>query len=273
MPQAPDDLKSFSSFVQVVAHLRGPEGCPWDKEQTHQTLARFTLEEAAELAAALDSGEAQHICEELGDVLLQVVLNAEVARQAGQFDISDVIEGINQKMIRRHPHVFAGTKVKSSSEVITNWQKLKDQENGAETKERRFQFSPALSALLVSHKIGEKTSQLNFDWPDEKGVFEKVKEEFHELEEALQSQPSKERQTRALEEAGDLLFSVAQLVRHLGGDAEQTLRATNQRFESRFFTMLEQIKAADQNLSELSPDEMEKAWQKAKRAQKKGAPL
>ncbi len=263
MPRPPKQLRRFDSLVEVIAALRGPDGCPWDKEQTHQTMTRYAIEEAAELCDALDSGNPEAIKEELGDVLLQVVLNAEIARQSGAFNIEDVIEHLNRKMIRRHPHVFAEVAVKNSEDVVNNWQRLKEEEKKNEkTRPLSAGLPSALPALLASQKIGEKTKAHRFDWTRIEDVLAKVDEELSELKLALKNKAPHE---ETMGELGDLLFTVAQLARHLGGDSEQALRKTNRRFETRFFNMMESLKQTGVRPQEATPELMEKHWQSAKK--------
>ncbi len=263
MPQAPTDLRQFESLVLIVKALRGPDGCPWDKEQTHQTLTRYAIEETAELVEAIDKNDKEGICEELGDVLLQVVLHAEIARQKGDFTIEDVVQSIAKKMVYRHPHVFANTKVKDAGQVKSNWHELKTKEKG--NKPLTGGLPPSLPALLASQKIGERTKQHRFDWTELKDVVAKVDEELGELKAAMQNGT----ETEKTAELGDLLFSLAQLARHLGTDAEQALRNTNQRFEARFIGMQDLLKADGKDPQETSTDELEAYWQKSKRAEQK----
>jgi len=222
-------------------------------------LTRFAIEEAYEFADAVETGRMQELCGELGDMLLQVVLNAEIARQDGRFSIEDVIEHLNRKMVRRHPHVFAGAKADTPDEVKANWQNIKNQEDGS--KEKTMILPKALPALLVSHKLGEKSRGENFDWSSVSAVMDKVKEEWEEVQHAA-SHESKERQ---LEEIGDLLFSLAQLTRHLGSDAEKVLRGTNSKFVQRYTLMRNLITQDKKRIPELSTEEMESYWQRAKR--------
>jgi tetrapyrrole methylase family protein/MazG family protein len=278
MPKPPADLREFKSLVQVVESLRGPDGCPWDKEQTHQTLTRFAIEEAHELSEAIDTGRPELIRDELGDVLLQVILNSEIARQDGQFDVYDVIQNLNEKMIRRHPHVFADVKVGSSDEVLSNWTDIKAAEKGgdkAASKPLSFDIPMGLPALLRAQKIGEKTTRVGFDWGSAEECWEKVAEEFGELREALTDYGKNTNPTRgtsgdsarrdAVEsELGDLLFSLAQLARHLQMDSEQALRKTNTRFEVRFRKMQELVRAAGKDWGTLPAGEKEVYWKRAK---------
>jgi len=264
MQTPPKETHRFESLLEIVKALRGPEGCPWDKEQTHRSLVRFAIEEAHELAEAIEAQKTPAIIEELGDVLLQVALHAEIASQEpireNRFTIEDVLRSINEKMIRRHPHVFASAKAESAKDVLENWEILKAQEKKDKKTEERFDIPVSLSALLRAQKIGEKTKKASFDWPDVQGVLAKVEEELAELKEAIQKKGTLEQES----ELGDLLFSVVQLARHLDIDAEQALRTTNQRFENRFFTMLRLIKTDGYSANELQTAELERYWQKAK---------
>lgn len=268
MPKPPQNLRHFQSLVQVVEALRGPDGCPWDKEQTHQTLTRFAIEEAYELGEAMDSGNPDLIRDELGDVLLQVILNSEIARQAGQFDVHDVIENLNEKMIRRHPHVFADVKVGSSDQVLANWTEIKAAEKGekkSDAKPLSFDIPVGLPALLRAQKIGEKTTRVGFDWGTAEECWGKVDEEFGELREALDDLKSNPESIAAAEsELGDLMFSLAQLARHLHLDSEQAIRKTNTRFENRFRKMQDLVKAAGLDWNTIPSGDKEAYWKKAK---------
>ncbi len=253
-------LKEFDQFVKTVQQLRGPKGCPWDKKQTHQSLTRFALEECYELVDAIDSGEPEAIRDELGDLLLQVVLNAQIAKELNAFDVSDVIRSINEKMIRRHPHVFEKREVSGVKEIKDNWEEIKSNEKRRKNT-APFQFPSALPSLLRAHKIGEKTAQVGFDWHDYNEVFDKVTEEYEELKESIQSQ-SREKQ---IEELGDLLFTLAQLARHLQVDADLVLRQTNKKFEDRFQKMLDWCKKNKKEFTQISSNEKEKIWQLIKK--------
>lgn len=262
MVQPPKDLKSFTSLLEIVAALRGPEGCPWDKEQTHRTLTPFAIEEAHELAEAIERDDEAEMISELGDLLLQIVLHSEIGRQENRFDVHDVIFAISEKMVRRHPHVFADTKVADSNEVLANWSAIKAQEKKKFDADEAMRFDVSLStpALTRSQKIGDKTKRLRFDWQNASEVLAKVDEELAEVKAELASGDKE-----SLEhEIGDLLFSVAQLARHAGLEAEQCLRTANARFEKRFFTMRKQIKESGRDYDQLSNAELEEAWQKVK---------
>ncbi len=254
----PKETRTFSALVQVVEALRGPNGCPWDKEQTHATLTQYAIEEAHELAEAIDQNNMPGIVEELGDLLLQVVLHAEIGRQSGQFTLEDVIQAITEKMIRRHPHVFGDTKVSGSGDVLTNWSRLKEKEraNGGWASS----IPVTLPALIRAQKIGDKTVRRGFDWSTATEVLGKIDEELAELRAAIEKKDLENQQ----EEIGDVLFTVVQVARHLHFDAEQALRMTNRKFENRFRKMFDLIERDGRSREELPLAELEKYWQKAK---------
>lgn len=262
MVQPPEQLNRFESLLKIVEALRGPEGCPWDKEQTHRSLTPYAIEEAHELAEAIETDQTEEMISELGDLLLQVVLHAEIGRQAGNFDISHVIHAISEKMVRRHPHVFADTEVSNSNEVLDNWSKLKALEKKSKPEPvDRFDVALSLPALGRSQKIGEKTKRLRFDWRNATEVLSKVDEELLEVKEAMAGGDRAEIE----HEIGDLLFSIAQLARHTGLDAEQCLRTANARFEKRFFTMKRRLESSGRDYETLSPTELENAWRMVKK--------
>lgn len=265
MPQVPKTLNTFEALNQIIPALRGPKGCPWDNEQTHESLAPYAIEEVFEMVEAIESKDDQHMCEELGDVLFQVILHAAMAKERGAFDIFDVIQGINSKVVRRHPHVFSDTKVSGSDEVLKNWDEIKKQEKADapnNSKKMAIDVPAGLPALQRAHKIGEKTKRLNFDWSEPKQVLAQLKEEILELEEVLETSSSPE---KIQHEIGDILFSAAQLARHLDVEPESALRETNRRFLNRFEQMLSIENVTLQNFSELSSEKKEALWQEAKR--------
>ena len=248
---------SLITLQEIVAHLRAPDGCPWDREQTHQSLRPHLLEETYEVLAALDADDPQLLREELGDLLLQILLHAQVAVEEGEFSMAQVAERIIAKLIHRHPHVFGDVRVADAKEVLCNWEQLKQEERG----EKGGVFSgipPSLPALARSQEIQERAARLGFDWPDREGVWAKVEEELRELREAQEEE-------RALE-FGDLLFVLVNLARWLGVDAESALREANERFVVRF-TRMEQV-AAEQGLAlgQMTLDEMNELWEKVKGA-------
>jgi len=255
-------LNDFKTLVQIIEKLRGPDGCPWDKEQTQKSLTQYILEEAFELVEAIEGQNQKEICDELGDCLLQVVLQAQIAKDEGHFKIEDVIENLSEKMIRRHPHVFGETKAKNSEEVWRNWHTLKNQENQKKQKPL-FSYPQNLPALQAAHKIGRKTEGFRFDWPNAYEVFKKVQEEVDETQEALQSKNKQELE----HEIGDLLFSVAQLARHVQLDPEACLREANRRFEKRFTKVLELSRKDQAEFQKLTPEEMNELWEEAKKAE------
>lgn len=261
MPKAPENLREFPGLLKVVEFLRGPDGCPWDKEQTHETLTRFAIEEAHELAEAIDSGEQSAIRDELGDLLLQVILHSEIARQEKRFDIFDVIQNLNEKMVRRHPHVFAEVKADTAEKVLENWAEIKAKEKAGKKPASVFDIPKGLPALLRAHKIGEKTKKVAFDWENADQCWDKVREELGELEQAVRAGDKVEVEA----ELGDLLFSLAQWGRHMNLDPEQALRKTNMSFEARFARMQELVKQAGRDWSSLKADEKELFWKQAKR--------
>lgn len=293
MTDARKDLSKESNWqtlLEIIAALRAPDGCPWDLEQTHRSLAPYAIEEAYELAEAIETGDDEEIVQELGDVLLQVVLHAQIASETKRFAIGDVIRAISEKMIRRHPHVFgpeADAKI-TSEQVLERWQEIKKSERQktdgevspkVEKSSFKFDVPVALPALMRASKIGEKTSRLRFDWPNWQGVLTKVDEELNEVKVALKESSSavfvpKDGPETGISrdpvacEIGDLLFSVAQLARHRGLDPEQCLRDTNARFERRF-AILQNLAtnraAADgRNWESRSQEELENLWQLAK---------
>lgn len=260
MPTPPTILKDFKSLVQIITDLRGPNGCPWDKEQTLETLTRYAIEEAHEYSQAVQKEGPEEIKDELGDLLLQVILNSQIAKEQNWFDIYDVIENLNQKMIRRHPHVFSDTKVSGTKEVWENWDEIKKQEKQSKNMAQDGPFDgipDSLPSTLRAHKLGSKSNKYNFDWQTPAQVMQKVDEELNELKEAIESKDSKHTQ----EELGDLLFSLCQLARHLGTDAESSLSKANQKFESRFLKMWNTKK----DLKTLTSDQLEELWKNAKK--------
>lgn len=257
-----------------MAKLRGPGGCPWDQEQTHLTLAPYAIEEASELSEAIHDGEDPALIEELGDLLLQVVFHAELGRESKRFTVEDVIESISSKLVRRHPHVFADVKVGSSEDVTRNWEQIKAAEKEKKKREGRMDVPLGLPALQRAQKIGDRTKKEKFDWANARQVFTKLQEEIGELEAELGTGDPKaasdETKAAIRMEVGDVLFSAAQLARHLKLDAEQTLREANQRFETRYLHMRKLVETEQRNWQTLSDAEKESYWEKAKQATNPG---
>ena len=254
----------FSNFVQTITRLRDPEnGCPWDLKQTHYSLIKYLIEETFEAVHAIEESDDDKIKDELGDILLQVVLHSVIAKQRNKFSIEDVIQNINDKMVRRHPHVFAGKKINSIDEVKKNWEKIKKSESQRNNSEN-YTFNKSIldtTSLLSANKIGEKTKKIDFDWNSYEEVIVKVKEELSELEDEIKS---KRREAKILEEYGDLLFSCVQLGRHLSINPENALRSANKKFIKRFDLMEDLAHKNKQDFSSLSREKKEQLWKKVK---------
>jgi MazG family protein len=241
-------------LVRVMARLRGPDGCPWDREQTHQTLVKYLLDETYELIEAIESGAQGHVAEELGDLLLQVVFHAQMAADAGDFDVDDVAGGIVTKLITRHPHVFGDLEVEGASEVVANWEVIKDHEKGRTSV---LEGVPeALPALAYATKLQKRAAKVGFDWDDAKGPAEKVREELAEIEAATPD--------RLEEEVGDMLFAAAALARKLGVGPETAVRRTSRKFRDRLSHMERAAAERGISLKDLSAEELDALWNEAK---------
>ena len=255
----PKNLNQFSTLVGIIARLRAPAGCPWDKKQTHSSLRENLLEECYEVLEALDEGDSGELCGELGDLLMQIVLHAHIATEAGEFELADVIKGINTKLIHRHPHVFGSLRVKDAEEVALNWEALKREEREAGAS-ILGSVPKQMPALGYSQAIQRRVAQVGFDWEDVDGVIDKLAEEVSEFKRA----PSQERRAQ---EFGDLLFTLANIARRLGIDLEASLREANQRFYHRFSYMEKVCRQRGLNFSELSFDEQNALWEEAKKVE------
>ncbi len=253
----PENLSQFATLVGIIARLRAPDGCPWDRKQTHSSLRENLLEECYEVLEALDEGDSGKLCDELGDLLMQVVLHTQIATEAGEFELGDVVRSINAKLIHRHPHIFGTKKVKDAEEVALNWEVLKAEERGADTPilESVPQQMPALG---YSQEIQRRVAQVGFDWEDVDGVIDKLVEEVGEFKQA----PSQEEKAK---EFGDLLFTLANIARRLGVDSEAALRQANRRFYRRFTYMEKVCRQRGVNLGELSFEEQNALWEEAKK--------
>jgi len=251
---------SFERFQHIIAALRAPDGCPWDREQTHASLRPHLLEETYEVLTALDAENPAAMREEFGDLLLQVVLHAQIAGEYGEFTMADVIQGISRKIIRRHPHVFGEVKVDGVSGVLTNWERIKAterQNNGQEAVKGLLDGVPlALPALAQAQQVQERAARVGFDWREIQGVIEKVNEELQEVLRA----PDTEREA----ELGDLLFAAVNLVRWYQVDAESALRSTIQRFRQRFAYVEQRAQQDGRDLHEMTLEEMDVYWDEAK---------
>lgn len=247
---------------EVVHRLRAPGGCPWDREQTHESLIPHLLEEAYEAVEAIREGDSELVCEELGDVLLQAVLHAEIASETGAFDLDKMAHGLTDKLIRRHPHVFGETSADTSDAVLKQWDAIKRIEKGTEREGLLHGVGGGLPALMRAQKLQKKAARVGFDWPDAEPVFAKVHEELNEIREALQRGD----QHAVEEEIGDLFFSVVNLARKLGVESEAALAAANEKFVRRFHAMEQRLADDGKTLGEVSLSEMDAAWDEVKRA-------
>jgi tetrapyrrole methylase family protein/MazG family protein len=257
-----EDTASLDAFQRVVARLRAPDGCPWDREQTHGSLKRNLLEESYEVMEALDAEDPDKLCEELGDLLLQIVLHAQIAVESEEFALADVIRSITEKIVRRHPHVFGQDKVADTQDLLRNWERIKQEErdqNHSEEGDRSLLAGvpPNLPALASSQAIQERAARVGFDWSELSGVLEHLAEELGELRQA-RSDPER------LSELGDVLFAAANAARWLHLDAEEALRLANSRFRRRFRTMEELCGQRGQRFDLLSLDEKNALWDEAK---------
>lgn len=256
--------RTFEALVAIMDRLRDPGGCPWDREQTYATLRGFLLEEAYEVAEAIDDGDPEHLREELGDLLFQVVFLSRLAREEGRFDASDVIEGIATKMIRRHPHVFAEETAEDAEEVLRKWEEIKKKEKadaGKAARESVLDGLPrALPALVKAQRLGDKAARVGFDWPGPVEVLEKIDEEARELRAAVGAGDA----ANAEEELGDLLFAAAMLGRKLGVDPEAALERANAKFRRRFGEVERALRDEGVPIDRAGLDRMERLWQEAK---------
>ena len=276
--------RAMTALLELMARLRDPRnGCPWDQKQTFTTIAPYTIEEAYEVADAIERGDPVQIRDELGDLLFQVVFHAQMAQERGWFDFAQVAGAIHEKLVRRHPHVFGGASVAGEAELSKNWEELKARERAAVAARRGVaeagvragetdgggasgevsalaDVPRGLPALIRASKLGKRAGRVGFDWPDAQGVREKVSEELREVDAAIATGSSAE----VVEEMGDLLFAVANWSRHLKLDAEEALRAANSKFERRFRDMEDLARRRGLALEGLNPQEWEGLWQEAK---------
>jgi len=252
---------SFEAFQEIVAHLRAPDGCPWDREQTHDSLRTHLMGEAYEALAAMDSGEPLKMAEEFGDLLLQIVLNTQIACEEEEFNMADVLKGIYTKIIRRHPHVFGDVTLNDVRGVLINWEKLKADERAQSNEPEKGLLDGvplALPALAQAQEFQERAAHVGFDWKEVGGVLDKINEEIQEVREVMN-------EDRLIEEVGDLFFSLVNLARWKNVDAESALRGTNIRFKKRFTHVEQGAITQGRKLSEMSIEEMEGLWQEAKK--------
>ncbi|HEV8485624.1 MAG TPA: nucleoside triphosphate pyrophosphohydrolase [Blastocatellia bacterium] len=265
----------FAELVELIARLRAPGGCPWDREQTHQSLKPMLLEEAYEVVEAIDEGNDEEFIGELGDLLLQVVFHSQIATEESRFDVAAVIERIAAKMVRRHPHVFGDDKAESSGEVLRNWEAIKEAELVAKGKKADVggsmldSVSTKLPAVMEAFQMTTKVSRVDFDWPDVASVLEKLDEEVDELKSAVAREERDEREIE--DEAGDLLFVAVNVARLLGIDPESALKASNRKFRRRFRYIEERLREQGRKPADSDHIEMDELWDEAKRKEKASA--
>jgi tetrapyrrole methylase family protein/MazG family protein len=252
-----EDLSQFATLVDIIARLRAPDGCSWDRKQTHSSLRENLLEECYEVLEALDEGDSGKLCAELGDLLMQIVFHTQIATETGEFELADIIKGINTKLIHRHPHIFGSRKEKDAEEVAHNWEVLKQEERRADASILES-VPKQMPALGYSQAIQRRVAQVGFDWKNIDGVIDKLAEEVGELTRA-------ESQQEKVAEFGDLLFTLANIARRLGIDLEAALREANKRFYNRFTYMEELCRQRGLNFGELSFDDQNALWEEAKR--------
>jgi len=256
----PEDLSKFDALREIIARLRAPDGCPWDRKQTHASLRESFLQECYEVLESLDEGNALKLREEMGDLLLHIVLQAQIAEEAGEFKIEDVIKEINEKLIYRHPHVFSAAKVKDAEEVLHNWQELKQTEKAKKGKSDSLLASvpKSLPALNYSQEIQHRAAQVGFDWENDQGVVEKLVEEIGEFQRAANKKEK-------IEEIGDILFTMANIAGRQGIELETALRQANQKFVKRFNYMEAACKKRGIKIGDLSFNEQNTLWDEAKK--------
>ena len=257
-------MSEFDRLTQIMAQLRAPDGgCPWDLKQTHETLRPYLIEESAEVLDAIESGDRAHLCEELGDLLLQVVFHAQLAQENGDFNIEDVTRGINEKLVRRHPHIFGDVQADDAETVKANWDAIKAQEKtetGQTETSILANLPTELPALAAALQISKRAAKVGFEWPDEAGVVDKLREEVAEVEDALRSETPE----RVAEELGDLMFTVVNIARWRGINPELALRDNNRKFRGRFEKMEAQARRRGWDLESLNEAQWDELWNAAK---------
>ena len=255
-------MQEFNRLIEIVKKLRSPDGCPWDREQTLYSMKASMMEEASELLDALDNKDIENIAEELGDLLLHVVMHAQIAEESGLFTLEDAIRGINEKLIRRHPHVFAGAEAKTTAAVLKNWEEIKKQEKRGkpEPKSVLDKLPASMPTLMKAEKLQKKAASYGFDWDDTNAVFAKLEEEISELKEAALSGDKE----KISGELGDVIFVTANLARHLGVDADESLRKTNKKFRDRFYYIENALAEKRARLEDAQVEKMEELWREAK---------
>lgn len=254
--------EEFGKLVETVARLRGPGGCPWDRQQTHDSLKRYVIEETYEVVEAIDSRDSARLQDELGDLMLQVLLHAQMASESGEFDIGAVCRSLREKLVRRHPHVFGEVEVEGVDEVLHNWEQIKRGEPGYEHRTSVLDGIPrSLPALMRAAKLSKRAAKTGFDWPDARAIVGKLREETTELEEALEADDPH----RLRHEIGDLLFTVVNIARFQSIDPEESLREMLDRFQERFAAIEARAQESGRKLADMTLQEMDSVWEEAKR--------
>ena len=256
--------RTFDDLVKLMTTLRGPGGCPWDRKQTLPDLKPYVIEEAYEVVDAIDRNDRVALLEEIGDFLLEAVFIAEIVREEGSFDVYDSITAIHDKLVRRHPHVFGDARADDAEQVLVNWEKLKSDERKAENKSVLSGVPQSMPALLKASRLTEKAARVGFDWRRTDDVFDKLDEEIGELREAVAAGDA----VKIEDEIGDVLFTIANIARKVGTNAEEALQSTNRKFMRRFESMEKQVHERGQNLDQLELEEMDRLWDEAKAAER-----
>jgi len=260
MSQSSDQKYTMEQLLEIMDRLRGENGCPWDKEQTHQSLKPYLIEEAYEVLEAIEKNAPAEMCEELGDLLFQIIFHARVAKENGRFNFADIIQRIAEKMVRRHPHVFGDAKVKNSQDVLVNWEKIKQKEKENNTHSILEGVPRHLPSLLAAHRLQTKVARVGFDWPHISPALDKVREEFAEFEAAVKE----ERREEMEEELGDSLFSLVNVARFIEVNPEEALRKTIQKFIARFRYIEESIHRQNLSFNDVTLEDMDKLWEESK---------
>lgn len=261
-----DALRDWVTFRKIIATLRGPNGCPWDQKQTHESLKKYLLEEAHEFLAAIDAEDDYGMVEELGDVLLQVFLHAQIGEDEGYFNLEEVLASISEKMIRRHPHVFGDVSVDNAEEVVANWEDIKRAEKGEQTESLLKGEYRASSSLQTSYNYQKKAASVGFDWPDPEGAWDKFAEEWQEFREEITKGTSKAR----LDEFGDVLFTLVNIARFYKISPEEAMIHANEKFARRFNYVEQKVKESGKPFSEFTLEQLDSFWNEAKAIEKKG---
>jgi nucleoside triphosphate diphosphatase len=267
-----ETARNLLEAVQIMARLRGPDGCPWDKEQTFDTIKRYTLEETYEVFDAIERRAWPDLKDELGDLFLQVLFYSQMAAEAGYFTISDVAVNLNEKLIRRHPHIFGDIKAEDAATVLKNWEEIKREEKRSSGTPGETsvlgEIPRSMPALIEAGKLGSRAAKVGFDWPNAEGLFAKMNEELAELHAEVYPEDSDQAADSAAieEELGDLMFTLVNLARHLKVDPESALRRSNAKFRSRFTAMERRAKDGE-GLEALDPEELDSLWREVKQSQ------